>query len=50
MFRSKKHELHTIEFNKVALNRDDDKQIAKKDEISTLVHGHKSAGVLYLVK
>ena len=31
MFRNKKHEIHTVEVNKVALNRDDDKRIAKKD-------------------
>ena len=42
MFGSKKHEVHTIQVNKVALNRDDDKRIAKKDRISTLVGGHKS--------
>ena len=42
MFRSTKHEVHTIEFNTVDLNRDDDKQISKKDKISTLAHGHKS--------
>ena len=42
MFRSKKHEVHTVEVNKVALNRNDDKRIAKKDGISTLAHGHKS--------
>ena len=42
MFRSSKHEVHTIEVNKVALNRDDDKRIAKKDGISTLARGHKS--------
>ena len=42
MFRSTKHEVHTIEVNKVALNRDDDKRIAKKDGISTLAHGQKS--------
>ena len=35
MFRSSTHEVHTIEVNKVTLKRDDDKQIAKKDEIST---------------
>ena len=33
MFRSRKHEVHTVEVNKVALNRDDDKRIAKKDRI-----------------
>ena len=42
MFRSTKHEVHTIEVNKVALNRDDDKQISKRDGISTLARGHKS--------
>ena len=31
MFRSEKHEVHTIEVNKVALNRDDDKRISRKD-------------------
>ena len=38
MFRSSKHEVHTTEVNKVALNRDDDKRIANKDGISTLTH------------
>ena len=42
MFRSKRPEVHTIEVNKVALNRNDDKRIAKKDGISTLARGHKS--------
>ena len=35
MFGSNTHEIHTVEVNKVALNRDDDKRIAKKDGIST---------------
>ena len=42
MFRSSKHEVHTIKINKVALNKDDDKRIAKKDGISTLACRHKS--------
>ena len=42
MFRNKKHEVHTVEVNKIALNRDDDKRIAKKESISTLARGHKS--------
>ena len=42
MFRLTKHEVHTIEVNKVTLNRDHDKQISKKDGISTLACGHKS--------
>ena len=41
MFRSAKHEVHTIKVNKVALNIDDDKWISRKDEISTFVRGHK---------
>ena len=41
MFRSANHEVHTIEVNKVALNRDDDKRISKKDRISTFPRGHK---------
>ena len=41
MFRSSKHEVHTIEVNKVALNRDDDKRISGRDRISTLARGHK---------
>ena len=31
-----------VEVNKVASNKDDDKQIAKKDRITTLAHGHNS--------
>ena len=42
MSRNKKHEVHIVEVNKIALNRDDDKQIAKKDGVSTLARGHKS--------
>ena len=45
MFRSTKHEVHIIgvnKVNKVALNRDDNKRISKRDGISTLSHGHKS--------
>ena len=34
VFRSTKHEVHTIEVNKVTLNRDDDKRISKRDGIS----------------
>ena len=41
MIRSAKHEVHTIEVNKVALNQDDDKRISKKDRISTFTRGHK---------
>ena len=41
MFRSAKHEVHTIKVNKAALNRDDDKRISRKDGISTFARGHK---------
>ena len=42
MFRSSKHEFHTIKVNKVALNRDDDdKRISKRDGISTFARGYK---------
>ena len=42
MFRNKKHEVHTVEANKIVLNRDDDKRITKKDGVSTLARGHSS--------
>ena len=41
MFGLNKHEVHTIEVNKVALNRNDDKRISRKDGISTFARGHK---------
>ena len=55
MFRSSRHEVHTIQVNKVTLNRDDDKRISRKDEISTFARGHKDLswspllGVLSLI-
>ena len=42
MLRNNKLEIHIVEVNKAALNRDDDKQIVKKDGISTLASGHNS--------
>ena len=42
MFRSIKHNIFTLEVNKVALNRDNDKRISKEDEISTLAQGHRA--------
>ena len=41
MLRSAKHEVHTIEVNKVAYNGDDHKRISRKDGISTFARGHK---------
>ena len=55
MFRSAQHEVHTIEVNKVTLNRDDDKRISRKDGISTFARDHKDLswspllGVLSLI-
>ena len=40
IFSSAKHEVHTFEVNKVALNRDDDKRTPRKDGISTFARGH----------
>ena len=49
MFRSSKHEVHTIKVNKVTLSRDDEERISRKDRISTFERGHKDlTGVLYL--
>ena len=55
MFRSAKHEVHTIEVNKAALNQDYDKRISRKDGISTFERSHKDLswspllGVLSLI-
>ena len=40
LFRNKKHEVHTVEVNKVALNRD--KRVVQKDGVRTLARGHSS--------
>ena len=42
MFRSIRHKIFTLEVNRVALNKNDDKRIAKKDGISTLARSHKN--------
>ena len=49
MFRSSKHEVHTIEVNKVALNIDDDKRISRKDGISTFARGHKDSHIRRII-
>ena len=41
MFRSSKLEVRTIEVNKVALNKDNDKRISIRDGISAFARGHK---------
>ena len=56
MFQSISHEIFTLEVNKVALNKNDNKYIAKKDGISTLARGHKdlswspTLGELFLIE
>ena len=40
-FKSHGHDISMIETRKLALSRDDDKQIIKKDWISTLARGHR---------
>ena len=56
MFRSIRHEIFTLEVNKVALNKNDDKRIDRKDGISTLARGHKdlswnpTLGELFLIE
>ena len=42
MFRSIKHDIFMLKVNKVALDRNDNKRISKRDGISTLAQGHKS--------
>ena len=51
-----RHEIFTLEVNKVALNKNNDKRIARKDGISTLARGHKdlswspTLGELFLIE
>ena len=40
LFENKKHEVYTVNKHKIALNRDDDKRLAKADRITTLARGH----------
>ena len=39
LFENRKHEIHTVNKNKIALNRDDDKRIIQADGMSTLARG-----------
>ena len=41
IFRSKKHSVRTLEVNKLALNREDDKRVSV-DGIASLAMGHYS--------
>ena len=40
LFQNKDHEIYTSEVNKIALNRDDNKNLMQADQISTLALGH----------
>ena len=40
IFRSKKHEVYTVEINKVALSSADDKRVVLDNKIDTLAHGY----------
>ena len=42
VIRSHKHEIFTVEINKVALSGNDDKRIILEDRIQTLAYGHYS--------
>ena len=46
MFRSSKHEVRTLEVNKLALSRDDDKHITVNG-ISSLARGHHTTRKKY---
>ena len=46
LFWNKVHEIHVIEENKLALSRDDDKQVVQSDGMSTLAYGYKEASTL----
>ena len=39
LFEHRKHEVYTVNKCKIALNRDDDKRIIRKDNITTLARG-----------
>ena len=43
LFQNGLHKVHTVEVNKLALSRNDDKRVIQSDDVSTLAHGHKDA-------
>ena len=43
LFENKKHEVYTVNKNKIALNRDDDKRLVQVDRITILAKGALSA-------
>jgi hypothetical protein len=44
VIRSRRHDLHTEEVNKIALSSNDDKRVIMDDGIHTLAHGHYATG------
>ena len=40
LYKDKKHEVYTVNKNKIALNRDDDKRLVQADGITTLARGY----------
>ena len=46
LFQNKLHEIHTIEVNKLALSRDNDKPVVQSDGVSTLAYGRKEASAM----
>ena len=45
LVENKRHEIYTVNKNKIALNRDDDKRTVQADRITTLARGHVSLSV-----
>ena len=43
LFHNKLHEVYMIKVNKLALSRDDDKQVIQRDGVSALAHRHRDA-------
>ena len=43
IMRSIKHDIYSIEINKIPLSLKDDKRIIGKDKVNTLAIGHKNA-------
>ena len=49
MFWSSKHEVHTIEMNKLALSRYDNKPVVQSDGMSMLAYRHKEASTMNVI-
>ena len=43
LFQNELHGVHMVEVNKLALSRDDNKQVIQSDGVSTLAHRHNDA-------